>query len=93
MVQSIVNYIDHAMSPAQAAAFPRVFYFGEDLRLETPGLDPSVPADLTNKGFAVKEYASLDGWFGRVQAIFIDPETGRITGVSDPRDFGAARGN
>ncbi|MEE4218466.1 MAG: gamma-glutamyltransferase [Xanthomonadales bacterium] len=93
VVQSIVNYIDHAMSPAQAVAFPRVFYFGDDLRLETPGLDPSVPSDLKNKGFTVKEYVSLDGWFGRVQAIFIDPETGRITGVSDPRDFGAARGN
>ena len=92
VVQSIVNYIDHAMSPAEAVAFPRVFYFGDDLRIETPGLDPSVLAELEGKGSTVREYESLDGWFGRVQAIFIDPETGRITGVSDPRDFGASRG-
>ena len=92
VVQSIVNYIDHAMDPARAVAYPRVFFFGDDLRIETPGLDPSVLADLEGKGFTVREYESLDGWFGRVQAIFIDPETGTITGVSDPRDFGAARG-
>lgn len=92
VVQSIVNHLVHGMDPAAAVAHPRAFFFGKDLRIEMPGLDPALPAELGAKGFTVRPYESLDGWFGRVQAIFIDPESGRITGVSDPRDFGAARG-
>jgi gamma-glutamyltranspeptidase/glutathione hydrolase len=92
VVQSIVNHLAHGMDPAAAVAHPRAFFFGKDLRIEMPGLDPSLPVELEAQGFIVRPYESLDGWFGRVQAIFIDPKSGRITGVSDPRDFGASRG-
>jgi len=92
IVQSIINYIDHHMTPEQAIASPRVFYFGNKLHLEHSPLDEPVKAGLKQLGFSVKYYSQLDGWFGRVQAIFVDTNENKIIGVSDPRDHGAAMG-
>lgn len=92
IVQSIINYIDHKMTPEQAIAYPRVFYFGNQLHLEHFALDEPVKASLDQLDFSVKNYFQLNGWFGRVQAIFVDTNENKIIGVSDPRDNGAAMG-
>ncbi len=91
IVQSIVNYIDHKMTPELAVASPRVFYFGNQLRLESEQVSDSTLSKLKSMGYTINNYDELNGWFGRVQAIFRDRTNGKkIIGVSDPRDSGAA---
>lgn len=93
IVQSIINFVEHKMPPKQAVAYPRVFYFADKLYLEASQISDSTKIKLEKMGYNVKTYDNLNGWFGRVQAIFLNyvNET-KIIGISDPRDFGAAMG-
>lgn len=93
VVQTIINFIDHKMTPALAVASPRIFYFDNELRLENKQVSESTLIKLKNMGYNIKSYNQLNGWFGRVQALFIDSTSEKkIIGISDPRDYGVASG-
>lgn len=81
------NMLDRGMDPQDALSAPRSFAFDGVLELE-PGLS-QVAANLEAKGHATKPAASP---LGGGQAIWIDNETGRLVGGSDPRKDGLALG-
>lgn len=91
VLQTLSNVIDHDMDLAAAVAAPRVHWQDGILHLEA-GIQPSVAAQLEQKGHAVKRYAAKDRYFGGVHAIRIDPQSGALSGAADPRRDGQALG-
>lgn len=90
--RTIVNVVDHGMGLEAALASPRWFIADNQLRIEASGLPPATLDGLEKLGYDLRPYQGLDGYFARVHAVLVDPETGRLLGGSDPRDYGAAGG-
>ncbi len=84
----VSNIVDFGMDPQAAIDAPRAFAADADLSVEQ-GYRDSVRAELERLGHTV---TTPDSAIGGAQAIMIDPETGRLTGGSDPRKDGAAIG-
>jgi gamma-glutamyltranspeptidase/glutathione hydrolase len=76
------------MSAVEAVSAPRVYCDGAVARLESR-LFHGVSEALAARGerFRSSEFG-YDPFFSPVQAIAIDPRTGRATGASDPRGGG-----
>lgn len=90
VLQVVINVLDHGMDVAAAVKAPRIHHqwTPEDVLLEPDALDASQRTALTALGHKV-----VVSTFGtNVQAIAVDPKTGRLTGASDPRGEGAAVG-
>jgi gamma-glutamyltranspeptidase/glutathione hydrolase len=89
-VQIISNLLDHNMTPQQAVSAPR-FNHIEGLKV---GLEPriarGVTDELTRRGHQIVG-ANAES-FGGAHLITIDPESGVLTGGSDPRKGGCALG-
>ncbi|MFO8173167.1 MAG: gamma-glutamyltransferase [Longimicrobiales bacterium] len=90
--RTIVNVVDHGMSLENALASRRWYIADNQLRIEVAGLPWEVGEALEGYGYEIRPYEGLDGYFARVHAVLVDPETGLLTGGSDPRDYGAAGG-
>lgn len=87
VLQTLLNLIDHGMSPLEAVAAPRVDFQGETVQAEQriPG---DVVGELEERGFKVnRRPMSFDGYFSRVQVIQRGPD-GTLRGASDPRGDG-----
>ncbi|SDI65539.1 gamma-glutamyltransferase family protein [Aliiruegeria lutimaris] len=84
----ISNMVDFGMDPQEAIDAPRAFAIDGELRLER-GYDASVRTELERLGHRITIPAA---GLGGAQAIVIDPDTGRLTGASDPRKDGIALG-
>ena len=82
----LTNMIDHGMDPQAALDCPRAFHFEGALTLET-GVPEETARRLAAWGHAVQR---ADMPHGGGQAIWIDHETGVLTGGSDPRKDGCA---
>ena len=91
--QVIVNVIDHHMSLQDAVFAPRIFstFYQQEVEIE-PGFAPSTYELLRSLGHTLDISPRMRAYFGAVQAIHRDPETGVLTGVSDPRRSGEPRG-
>jgi gamma-glutamyltranspeptidase/glutathione hydrolase len=87
---SILNVIDYGMDVSAAVAAPR---FHHQWLPDRIAVEPAFAADvveaLRRRGHQVD--VSERNW-SSVQAILVDPESGRITGGSDPRSDGLAAG-
>ena len=92
VLQTLLNLVDHGMTPLEAVSAPRVDFQGETVQAEqrVPG---EVLDALRADGFRVnRRPLSYDPYFSRVQVIQVGPD-GSLTGASDPRgDGGAALG-
>lgn len=84
----VSNMVDFGMDAQSAIDAPRAFLTDGELRIER-GYPGSVHAELAKIGFNV---TCPPGPLGGAQAIQIDPETGLLTGASDPRKDGIALG-
>lgn len=84
VLQTAVNMVDFEMDPAAAVAAKRLHHqwLPDVLRAEANALAPETVRQLEAMGHRVR----AGGAQGRVMAIHIDPETGALTGVPDPRD-------
>ena len=87
VLQTLLNLIDHGMTPLEAVSAPRVDFQGETVQAEL-----RVPADvlatLGDLGFSVRQRPmSYDSYFSRVQLIDVGAD-GKLTGASDPRGDG-----
>lgn len=87
VLQTLLNLIDHGMTPLEAVSAPRVDFQGETVQAEL-----RVPADvlatLGDLGFSVRQRPmSYDSYFSRVQLIEVGAD-GKLTGASDPRGDG-----
>jgi gamma-glutamyltranspeptidase/glutathione hydrolase len=88
VLQTLLNLIDHGMSPADAVAAPRVDFQGEVLEAEARVPQETLVA-VERLGYRVNRRAhNYDGYFARPQLIVLDPETGILRGASDPRKDG-----
>jgi gamma-glutamyltranspeptidase/glutathione hydrolase len=92
IVRTVVNIIDHGMSLEEALEARRWIITDNVLRIESEGLEVSALKALDTYGYVLRPYEAMDGYFGRVHAILLDPATGALHGGSDPRDYGGAGG-
>lgn len=92
IVETLVRAIDQHMPLDEALAAPRFHAAPGRVDLEMRSAARWATADsvaLVDDGYTVR--ARDDGpWFARVNAIAIDPATGRYVGVADPRWPGVA---
>jgi gamma-glutamyltranspeptidase/glutathione hydrolase len=92
VLQTILNLLDHGMTPLEAVSAPRVDHQGGTVQAEL-----RIPAEVADAlraaGFPVnRRPVSYDTFFSRVQVIRTAPD-GTLTGASDPRgDGGIALG-
>ncbi len=94
------NIVDRGMDLAEAVSFPRVAWDGgseQMVYLEVrPPVGEGVVAALKARGFehiltvGYPASATHRGFLGGVNSVAFDPETGRFTGVGDPRRDGVA---
>jgi gamma-glutamyltranspeptidase/glutathione hydrolase len=86
--QVLLNLIDFGMDVQEAGEAPRFRHLGSSVALES-GVDIDVLHGLIRRGHSP---VTRFGAYGGYQAILIDPETGVLTGGSDPRKDGCAIG-
>ena len=91
-LQLISNMVDHGMDPQQAINALR-FMVGNDNVILEEGLDPAVARDLQSRGHKVGQITGYNRVsIGGAQMIKRDPDTGVLTGASEPRKDGCAVG-
>jgi gamma-glutamyltranspeptidase/glutathione hydrolase len=84
-----LNLIDHRMTLQQAIDAPRVSVTGPGSAISLePGFPPSTIAALTALGYTLPATADI----GSVQAVLVDPKTGRQYGAADARRDGTVIG-
>ena len=94
-LQVISNLVDFGMDPQQALNALRFIVTEEDVALEE-GISPEILRDLESRGHRTRTissyYRGMSGGFGGAQLIQRDPETGVLSGASEPRKDGCAVG-
>jgi gamma-glutamyltranspeptidase/glutathione hydrolase len=91
ITQVLLNVLEHDMSLQQAVDLPRVHWSGDELEAESD-LPEQTKADLAARGHEVQYRSARSPWFGAVQAVGRDPDSGLCFGAADPRRAGAAIG-
>ena len=93
IIQVIVNIIDFDMNVEEANCAPRFYTqkWADYLHLES-GIDQEVIDQLTKMGHSVRIHEGTDLFFGGVQMILIDQDTGKYYGSADIRRGGNAIG-
>jgi gamma-glutamyltranspeptidase / glutathione hydrolase len=89
IVQTIIAVIDHGLPAQEAVSRPRLHVEGTEVEAE-PGVDSAALDELEGKGWAVRRWSEQNLYFGGVQAVARNPETGALTGGGDPRRGGVA---
>lgn len=90
-LESFLNVAEHGMDVKQAIAAPRIHmqWYPDEIFAEPQALSPAVQTALQTMGHVVRPVRSM----GAVAAIVVDPETGMLESVNDPRyPAGAAAG-
>jgi gamma-glutamyltranspeptidase/glutathione hydrolase len=85
ILQTIVGVVDRGLSARDAVEAPRL-HFEDGVVFTEPGVDDEL---LKRAGRTVNPFRSRNLFFGGVQAVQRDPQTGALTGAGDPRRGGA----
>jgi gamma-glutamyltranspeptidase/glutathione hydrolase len=89
ILQTILGVVDHGLPAEQAVARSRIHV--EDRQVEAePGIEEDALDRLEQSGWAVRRWAEQNLFFGGVQAVARNPQTGALSGGGDPRRGGAA---
>jgi gamma-glutamyltranspeptidase/glutathione hydrolase len=88
VLQTIVNLLANGMSPQEAVDAARIHLEGGVLQAE-PGTDPALLDRIQADGGEVVRWAERNLFFGGVQIVTRDPDTGVLGGAGDPRRGGA----
>lgn len=90
VLQVVLNVLDYEMDVNEAVDAPRIHHqwYPEHISIEDGVLDSSGTLELINMGHKVKDIPYL----GLIEAIKIDQKTGRVSGATDRRGFGLAKG-
>ncbi|MBO0685187.1 MAG: gamma-glutamyltransferase, partial [Candidatus Dormibacteraeota bacterium] len=87
VLQTILNLVDHGMTPVEAVSAPRIDYNSDVLQAEHR-LPAAVLSGLAGLGYRVERRPlSYDPYFSRVQVI-TRSASGEVEGASDPRKDG-----
>jgi gamma-glutamyltranspeptidase/glutathione hydrolase len=89
ILQTIVGIVDHGLGAEEAVRRGRL-HFEQGLVDAEPGIDPAALDAIEREGFRVQRWAERNLFFGGVQAVARDPETGELSGGGDPRRGGVA---
>lgn len=84
VLEVVLNIIDFKMDIASAVSAKRFHHewLPDAIRIESDGVTPETLAALEAMGHTVR----MSGSQGSTPCIFVDPETGELTGAPDPRD-------
>jgi gamma-glutamyltranspeptidase/glutathione hydrolase len=86
LLQTIVGAVDHGLDARAAVEAPRLHVESGHLYIE-----PGVPIEeLDQMRYDIVRFRNRNVFFGGVQAIRRDPETGEVSGAGDPRRGGVA---
>ena len=88
ILQTVVRVVEQGMDPGEAIAAPRLHSEAGLIQAE-PGIDEAALERLEASGAAVARRPEINLFFGGVQAVARDPETGALSGGGDPRRGGA----
>ena len=89
ILQTILGVIDDDLPAQDAVERPRVHWEGEAVEAE-PGIPEDELAALEAEGVAVTRFAERSLYFGGVQAVARDFDSGALSGGGDPRRGGSA---
>jgi gamma-glutamyltranspeptidase/glutathione hydrolase len=89
ILQTILNIVDFNLEAESAVDLPRLHLERGVVEAE-PGVDPRALDSLERSGWTVQRWQERNLYFGGVQAVARDPETGELSGGGDPRRGGAA---
>jgi gamma-glutamyltranspeptidase/glutathione hydrolase len=90
ILQTILGVVDHGLAAQEAVSGPRLHVEGRELDAE-PGVDDAALDRLEESGWTVRRWGERNLFFGGVQAVARNPDTGALTGGGDPRRGGVAR--
>ncbi len=88
ILQTILRMVADGATVADAVAAPRVHHEADVLHAE-PGVDETVLQALELAGRTIQRWQQPNMFFGGVQAISRDPESGALDAAGDPRRGGA----
>jgi gamma-glutamyltranspeptidase/glutathione hydrolase len=88
ILQTVVRVVEQGMGPQEAIDAPRLHSESGVVQAE-PGIDPEALARIEARGVPVARHPEPNLFFGGVQAVARDPETGSLSGGGDPRRGGA----
>jgi gamma-glutamyltranspeptidase / glutathione hydrolase len=89
IIQTVLGIVDHGLPAQEAVSAPRIHVEGREVDAE-PGVDPQALDQLEQAGWTVRRWEDQNLFFGGVQAVARNPETGELTGGGDPRRGGVA---
>ena len=89
ILQTILGVVDAGLTAREAVERPRV-HFEAGLVEAEPGVDPVALDALEHEGWKVERWPERNLYFGGVQAVARDPESGELSGGGDPRRGGVA---
>ena len=90
ILQTILGVVDHGLPAEEAVTRPRIHVEGRELDAE-PGIDADALDGLEESSWTVRRWTEQNLFFGGVQAVARNLETGELSGGGDPRRGGAAR--
>ena len=90
---TLINMLGYGMAPYDAVDAPRFTGYG---RYDALQVESRIPDDVLDglraRGVAIDLSAPYNWHMGSIQLVVRDPETGKLTGVADPRRGGHAAG-
>jgi len=89
ILQTIINVVDRGRSAQDAVDAPRLHYENGVVEAEA-GVNPAALDELEGEGWQVVRWREKNLFFGGVQAVARNPETGALSGGGDPRRGGVA---
>jgi gamma-glutamyltranspeptidase / glutathione hydrolase len=91
VAQVLSNVLEQGMGLQDAVDLPRVHWSGDELEAESD-LPKETRAGLAAMGHEVEYRSARSPWFGAVQVVARDPESGLCLGAADARRAGAVAG-
>jgi gamma-glutamyltranspeptidase/glutathione hydrolase len=88
ILQTVLRLVVDGRSADEAVRAPRVHFEDDALQAE-PGIDEAALARLEEGGMTVSRWRRPNLFFGGVQAVARDPDSGALEGGGDPRRGGA----
>jgi gamma-glutamyltranspeptidase / glutathione hydrolase len=89
ILQTIINVVDRGRSAQDAVDAPRLHYENGVVEAEA-GVNADALDELERDGWRVVRWQEKNLYFGGVQAVARNPETGALSGGGDPRRGGVA---
>jgi gamma-glutamyltranspeptidase/glutathione hydrolase len=88
ILETAVRVLEQGMDAGEAVRAPRLHFEDGTVQAE-PGVDEEGLARVENQRIPVVRWERQNLYFGGVQAVARDPETGELSGGGDPRRGGA----